>query len=237
MATRVTATPAAMPRAKHSPPPQASMSAPTQHIHSFKGSKWSRLQKTDTSFMPHRKSLIGSDQPSSTLLAQEILHCESDHRGESPALLRSTMHDDHGCYMVISIELPVSHADAYHAWIHLSEAPYFMKGLDECSSCPSKRDTWRVSTPVEEFSWRANVVGNVPPEKITWEKRADITHGNFGSIAFEPVEEERCRLMIQIAFDMDAANRRLGDPMPSIAPLLEDCLRRFMDLVRASSSC
>jgi hypothetical protein len=213
------------------------MSAPTQHIDNLIGSKWSHLQKTDASVMTHRTSLVGCNQPSSKLLAQEILHCESDHHGESPALLRSTMHDNHGSYMVISIDLPASQKDAYHAWVHFSDAPYFMKGLDECSSCPSKRDTWRVSTPVEEFSWRANVVGNVPPEKITWEKRAGITHANFGSIAFEPVAKERCRLMLQIAFDMDAANRRLGDPMPSIAPLLEGCLRRFMDLVRASSSC
>ena len=146
-------------------------------------------------------------------------------RQENP--LRSTMQDEDGSYLVISMELPVPVTTAYLAWLRYKNAPCFMKGVEQSDNFDGAGMTWCVLTPLEQFAWQAKTCARVPYERIEWKSTEGMPHPNFGSVSFEDLGENRSRIMICIGFDLAGIYHPLKDPVPSLAQTMERSLRCF----------
>lgn len=144
-------------------------------------------------------------------------------------LLRSTVIDEGGHNLVMSIEIPLPCAATYDAWIRFDHVPHFMRGTPLSDRCDGSRMTWRVRTLFDQFAWQAKVCAQVPFEFIIWKSVQGTPHPGFGSVIFEPNGQQKTRISVNIGFDKSGPSRWLGNPMPSISSLLEQSLKRFHD--------
>jgi uncharacterized membrane protein len=144
-------------------------------------------------------------------------------------LVRSTVSDEDGSYLIMSIEVPVPFTVAYDAWTRFDEVPHFMRGTHLPELGDGSRMTWRVQTLFDQFAWQAQVCDQVPFEFITWKSVQGTPPPGFGSVRFEPISHQQSWIMVQVGFDMSGVYRWLGDPMPSLSQSLEQSLRRFHD--------
>lgn len=144
-------------------------------------------------------------------------------------LILSTVSDEEGSYLAMSIEVPVPFTSAYAAWIRFAEIPHFMRGTELPESHDGSRMTWRIRTMFDQFAWQARVCDHVPFERITWKSVQGTPHPGFGAVCFEPISHLRTWVMVQIGFDLSGVYRWLGDPVPSLSRPLEQSMKRFQD--------
>lgn len=142
-------------------------------------------------------------------------------------LLSSTVTDEEGSYLVMSIEVPVPFTVAYDAWTRFEDFPHFMRGIVQSHSHDGSRMTWCIRTLFDQFAWQARVCEQRPFDLIAWKSVQGTPHPGFGSVVFEPITHLRTWVMVQVAFDMSGVWRWLGDPLPSLSRSLEQSLRRF----------
>lgn len=166
-------------------------------------------------------------QESPALRSPAELICSNAEVADSAMnLIRSTVIDEAGSYLVMSIEVPVPFTVAYDAWTCFEDIPHFMRGsVGHCHD--GSRMTWCIRTLVDQFAWQARVCEQLPFELISWKSVQGTPHPGFGSVVFEPITHLRTWVLVQVAFDMSGIHRWLGDPIPSVSRSLEQSLKRF----------
>ena len=157
----------------------------------------------------------------------EVMLGNGSNCGDGMNLVKSTVSDDDGSYLIMSIEVPAPFTVAYDAWIRFAEVPHFMRGNHQPESGDGSRMTWRIQTLFDQFAWQAKVCEQQSFELIAWKSVQGTSHPGFGSVSFEPMSQLRTWIMVQIAFDMNGVYRWLGDPLPSLSHTLEQSLKRF----------
>ena len=163
----------------------------------------------------------------------EIVCANAEISGGGINLVRSTVSDEEGSYLVMSIEVPSHFTAAYEAWTRFEDLPHFMRGGDLPGSHDGSRMTWRIRTLLDQFAWQARVCEQVPFDLIVWKSVQGTPHPGFGSVSFEPINHLSTWIMVQVAFDLGGVYRWLGDPLPSISCSLEQSLRRFHHSISA----
>lgn len=159
----------------------------------------------------------------------EIVCKNATVSGNGLNLILSTVSDEEGSYLVMSIEVPVPFTAAYDAWIRFDEIPHFMRGSRPSDSGDGSQMTWRIRTLFDQFAWQARVCEQVPFERIAWKSVQGTPHPGFGAVCFEPISHLRTWIMVQVGFDMSGVHRWLGDPLPSLSHSLEQSMKRFQD--------
>ncbi len=155
--------------------------------------------------------------------------------GDGLNLIRSSVSDEEGSYLVMSIEVPVPFTAAYDAWISFTEIPHFMRGRCASNSADGSHMTWRIRTLFDQFAWQARVCEQVPFERIAWKSVQGTPHPGFGAVCFEPMSHLRTWIMVQVGFDKSGVYRWLGDPLPSLSHSLEQSMKRFQDCMTETS--
>lgn len=166
----------------------------------------------------------------------EIVRANAQVCDDRLNLIRSTFSDEHGSYLIMSIEVPAPFTLAYDAWTRFDDLPHFMRGGGLSESQDGSRMTWRILTQFDQFAWQAKVCEQRPFDLIAWKSVLGTPHPGFGSVHFDPVSHQQTWIMVQVAFDMSGVCRWLGDPLPSISRSLEQSLRRFHQSVTALSA-
>lgn len=159
----------------------------------------------------------------------EIVCKDAELSGDGLNLILSTISDEEGSYLVMSIEVPVPFTAAYDAWIRFAEFPHFMRGTELPESHDGSRMTWRIRTMFDQFAWQAKVCEQVPFDRIAWKSVQGTPHPGFGAVCFEPISHLRTWIMVQVGFDLSGVYRWLGDPMPSLSHSLKQSMKRFQD--------
>ena len=157
----------------------------------------------------------------------EIMFGNAEVCADGMNLVRSTVSDEDGSYLVMSVEVPVPFTAAYDAWTKFDDVPHFMRGVCRSESHDGSRMTWRISTLFDQFAWQATVCEQVPYEFIGWKSVQGTPHPGFGTVSFEPISHLRTWILVQVGFDMSGVYRWLGDPLPSLSHTLEQSLKRF----------
>jgi hypothetical protein len=204
----------------------------SQRKHNAHGS---RRQRTMAARMPVRQvkqapAKTPKARPREAPAARPPVESVSVHEGalgDGMNLVRSTMSDEEGTYLIVSIEVPAPYTAAYEAWTQFEEIPHFMRGGDLSHGHDGSRMTWCVRTVFDQFAWQAKICDQLPYEHIAWKSTEGTPHPGFGTVSFEPINEFRTWIIVQVAFDMSGVYRWLGDPLPSIGHSLEKCLKLF----------
>jgi len=166
----------------------------------------------------------------------QIEHERPDDQRNGVNLVQSIASDEAADCLIMSIEVPVPLAVAYEVWTKF-DLPYFMKGTNVPEHFDGGRMTWRVRTLLDQFAWQANVCEVEPFDRIAWKSVLGAPRPNFGSVSFDPINDHRTWVIIQVGFDMSGIHQWLGSPLPSISQSLELSLLRFHDLLTILTQC
>jgi uncharacterized membrane protein len=125
-----------------------------------------------------------------------------------------------------------SRQEAYDQWRHLDRMPAFMAHIDSISMTGPKTSHWRASKPFGRMvEWDAEIIEDVPGERIVWRSIDGALVRNEGEVRFTPAPTERdTEVRVRIRYSMPAGKvgesvaRYFGeDPHQALG----DDLRRF----------
>jgi uncharacterized membrane protein len=130
----------------------------------------------------------------------------------------------------ITVRRPVQ--DLYTFWRRFENLPTFMIHLDEVRDLGGTKSHWRATAPFgKTVEWDAEIVEDVPSEKIAWHSTEGADVDNAGSVRFSPAPgDQGTEVFVEIRYDIptkslgNAVARYFGeDPRQH----LDDDLRRF----------
>lgn len=166
----------------------------------------------------------------------EVVCANAEVCGDGMNIIRSTVSDEEGSYIVMSLETPAPFTVAYDAWTRFELLPHFMRGQVKPSFHDESQMTWRIRTLFDQFAWQAKVYEQQPFDHIAWKSEPGTPHPSFGSVSFEPISHLRTWVIVQVAFDMSGLYRWLGDPLPSLSQSLERSLKHFHQTIAAPAA-
>lgn len=88
--------------------------------------------------------------------------------------------------IVQSVSVTASRADAYAFWRKLENLPRFMEHLRTVEAVTETRSRWtaRGLGPLPDVSWEAEIVEDVPGERIVWQSLPGADIDNAGHVRF-----------------------------------------------------
>ncbi|HSE40051.1 MAG TPA: SRPBCC family protein [Acidobacteriota bacterium] len=141
----------------------------------------------------------------------------------------------------IIIDRPAS--ELYRFWRNLENLPNFMQHLDSVRMLDNRNSHWRVKGPAGmEIEWYAEIINDVPNERIGWKSldSADVDHA--GSVHFQPIDENRTQVDVTMKYNppagkIGAAFAKLfgEDPKTQVAEDLQT-FKAHMETQKFSSS-
>lgn len=129
-----------------------------------------------------------------------------------------------------SIDLDVPVRIAYDQWTRFEEFPRFMSGVREIVQVDDTHVRWRVEIAGAERAWTAEIIEQIPDERIAWATTAG--KHNAGVVHFTPIDSGRCRLHLRILYDSDGLAERLAEALDLTAARVRrelEAFRRYVE--------
>ena len=129
----------------------------------------------------------------------------------------------------IQVDVPVS--TAYNQWTQFQEFPNFMDGVESVEQIDDTHLRWAAEVGGERREWQAEIVEQVPDEKIAW--RAVDANGPNGIVAFEPLGEDKTLVTVEMSYEPEGLKESLGAKIGMDTRQVQEDLERFKQLVEA----
>lgn len=124
----------------------------------------------------------------------------------------------------------------YRFWQNLENLPRFMQHLKEVRRTGNGRSHWVAAAPAGmKVEWDAEIVEEVPLERITWRSLPDSQIPNHGSVRFTDAPGDR-GTEVHVQLDYEAPAGKVGSAIAKLLgedpdQQLRDDLRRFKQVV------
>lgn len=128
----------------------------------------------------------------------------------------------------IIIDRPVS--EVYRYWRNLENLPQIMRHLESVRMLDNRNSHWKVKGPAGmNIEWDAEIINDLPNERIGWKSLDSADVDNAGSVHFRPINDNRTQIDVTLKFAPpggkigNALAKFLGeDPKSQIAEDLEN---------------
>ncbi len=127
----------------------------------------------------------------------------------------------------IDIDVPVR--TAYNQWTQFEDFPSFMEGVKEVRQLDEKRLLWRAEVMGKDVEWTADIVQQIPDERITW--RSTTGAKNAGSIAFAPIGSDKTHVTLRFEFEPQGAAETAASALGLVSARVEGDLKRFKKFI------
>ena len=128
-----------------------------------------------------------------------------------------------------SIEVNVPVRTAYNQWTQFEMFPYFMEGVKEVKQLDDKRLFWRADIAGREEEWQAEIVEQVPDQRIAWTSTTGAKHA--GVVTFHHIDPDNSRVMLQLEYEPQGVIEHLGDLAGFVGRRVEGDLDRFKTFI------
>lgn len=128
-----------------------------------------------------------------------------------------------------SIDVQVPVRTAYNQWTQFEEFPHFMKGVTEVRQLDDKRLHWVANIRGKEEDWDAEITEQTPDQRIAWTSKSGAD--NAGVVTFHYLDENSCRVMLQLDYDPEGIIETVGDKLGFVSRRVEGDLERFRDFI------
>ncbi|MFM8319380.1 MAG: SRPBCC family protein [Chloroflexota bacterium] len=126
--------------------------------------------------------------------------------------------------------------DVYNFWRNFENLPRFMKHLEDVQVIDKNHSHWTARAPLgATVDWQAEIIEDIPNEKISWQSLPGSRLANAGSVIFRDAPGGRgAEIQVTIQYDPPAGSagaavaRLLGEE-PAVQ--VEEDLRRFKQLM------
>ena len=108
----------------------------------------------------------------------------------------------------IIIDRPVS--EVYRYWRNLENLPQIMRHLESVRMLDDRNSHWKVKGPAGMIiEWDAEIINDLPDERIGWRSLDTADIDNAGSVHFQPINENRTQIDVTLKFASPAG--KLGN--------------------------
>jgi uncharacterized membrane protein len=120
---------------------------------------------------------------------------------------------------------------AYDQWTQFEEFPRFMDGVKGVRQLDDTTLEWTAEINGVERSWRADIAEQEPDQVIAW--RSTSGAKNDGRVTFEPLDDSRARVTLELDVDPDDAVEKAGDALGFVERQVKGDLRRFKEFIES----
>ena len=128
-----------------------------------------------------------------------------------------------------SAEIKVPVRTAYNQWTQFESFPNFMKGVKSVKQLDAKTLRWVAEIGGKDVEWTAEITHQEPDRHIGW--RSTSGSPNAGSVKFEPLGDETCRVTVRIDYTPDGAMEKTGAALGVVGHRIEADLDKFKDFI------
>jgi uncharacterized membrane protein len=129
----------------------------------------------------------------------------------------------------IDIDLPVR--TVYDQWTQFEEFPQFMQNVEEVRQLDDRHLHWRVRIAGVEREWDAEIIEQVPDERISWAAIDGTT--NAGVVTFHPLDANRTRVVLQLDLEPDGLAETLADATGIVRNRVSHDLQEFKGFIES----
>jgi uncharacterized membrane protein len=112
--------------------------------------------------------------------------------------------------IVEELDLPVPRAVAYQAWTQFEEFPSFMKKVENVEQQEDQTVEWKAQIFWSHRSWTAEIVDQVPNERIVWRSKGDKGHVD-GAVTFHELTPDLTRMLVNLEYYPQGLFERTGN--------------------------
>jgi uncharacterized membrane protein len=112
--------------------------------------------------------------------------------------------------IVEELDLPVPRAVAYKAWTQFEEFPSFMKKVENVEQQEDQTVEWKAQIFWFHRSWTAEIVDQVPNERIVWRSKGEKGYVD-GAVTFHELTPDLTRMMVNLEYYPQGFVERTGN--------------------------
>jgi len=112
--------------------------------------------------------------------------------------------------IVEELDLPVPRAVAYRAWTQFEEFPSFMKKVENVEQQEDQTVEWKAQIFWSHRSWTAEIVDQVPNERIVWRSKGEKGHVD-GAVTFHELTPDLTRMLVNLEYYPQGFIERTGN--------------------------
>jgi len=112
--------------------------------------------------------------------------------------------------IVEELDLPVPRPVAYRAWTEFEEFPSFMKKVENVEQQEDQTVEWKAQIFWSHRSWTAEIVDQVPNERIVWRSKGEKGHVD-GAVTFHELTPDLTRMLVNLEYYPQGLFERTGN--------------------------
>src|SRR5829696_3106803 len=112
--------------------------------------------------------------------------------------------------IVEELDLPVPRAVAYQAWTQFEEFPTFLKKVENVEQQEDATIEWKAQIFWSHRSWTAEIVDQVPNERIVWRSKGEKGHVD-GAVTFHELTPDLTRMLVNLEYYPQGLFERTGN--------------------------
>jgi len=129
-----------------------------------------------------------------------------------------------------SVQVGVPVHTAYDQWTQFESFPQFMEGVESVQQLDDKHLHWKAEIGGVTREWDAEIVHQVPDERITW--RAVEGTKNQGTVSFtEDQMAKTTQVTLRLEYEPEGAVEKTGDVLKIVDMRAKGDLERFKDFI------
>jgi uncharacterized membrane protein len=133
-----------------------------------------------------------------------------------------------------SIEIDVPVSTAYNQWTQFEEFPRFMEGVESVTQLDDTHLRWVAEIGGKTQEWKAEITEQHPDERVAW--RSVDGKDNAGVVTFHRLEDQRCKVMVQMDFEPEGVVEKVGSALGADERRVRGDLERFKELIETRGS-
>jgi uncharacterized membrane protein len=125
-----------------------------------------------------------------------------------------------------SVQVAVPVSTAYDQWTQFESVPQFMEGVESVRQLDDKHLHWKAEIGGVTREWDAEIVDQVPDERITW--RAVEGAQNKGTVSFTQEQMAKTtQVTLRLEYEPEGAVEKTGDVLKIVDMRAKGDLERF----------
>jgi uncharacterized membrane protein len=130
-----------------------------------------------------------------------------------------------------TIELNVPLSTAYNQWTQFEEFPKFMDSVQEVKQVDDTHLHWKALVAGKPKEWDSEITEQIPDRRIAWRSTSGVQ--NAGAVTFQRVGVNRTRVQLEMDYDPETLDEKIGDAVGAVKLTAKGNLKRFKQLVEA----
>lgn len=128
----------------------------------------------------------------------------------------------------VDVDCPVR--KVYNQWTQFEEFPRFMTGVKEVKQIDDTHVRWHAEIWGKDKQWDAEITEQTPDERISWRSISGDAP-NAGTVRFEPLDGNRTRVRLAMAYDPQGATESVGDALGILSARVSSTMSQFKEYI------